>query len=336
MGQMNYWFEGQMPVPEGYGPPPSRADLVTVHPGFVDSPSVVLHRFGTDLGYVAWRQALPGRHGAVEVRVSERNPTPLFGAGLIDAIPDGAIEAAARVRRGGSLVQGRMSRPERGRIGRFGWKAQTATLEGFVRAAAATELGLEVPGRHQANDPRAPGLPAPGPDLDQAECDSLVAYVRGLPAPLARGPEDETDKARIRAGSATFKSIGCAQCHLPKLGEVVGIYSDLLLHDMGPDLADTASYSVFIGSQAGAGDRPAVLPPGTATAQEWRTPPLWGLSESAPYLHDGRAATLDQAIRQHGGEAEPSAVRYANLSRVKKRQLDAFLMSLGVPAPADP
>jgi CxxC motif-containing protein (DUF1111 family) len=156
--------------------------------------------------------------------------------------------------------------------------------------------------------------------------------VRNLPAPAARAPVDDQDEARIKAGGTTFRSIGCAQCHVPKLGDVAGIYSDLLLHDIGPELADTAGYGVFTGSRTGfRGLDPAGgLAP--SMSQQWRTPPLWGLSDSGPYLHDGRAGTLDQAIRLHGGEAEQSALRYAHLTPLRRRQLDAFLRSLGVPA----
>ena len=108
----------------------TRADprvLAAIHAGFQDSRSVVLHRYGTDPTYNAWRELVPGRHGSISVRSSERNPPPLFGAGLIDAIPGEAIEAAARRRLAGSpQVKGRVSRLKDGRIGRFGWKAQTA------------------------------------------------------------------------------------------------------------------------------------------------------------------------------------------------------------------
>ena len=110
----------------------------------------------------------------------------MFGAGRIDAIPDEAIEAAAKRRSSGSAqTKGRVSRLKDGRIGRFGWKAQTATLEEFVLSAAAGEMGLEVPGRHQAADPRLPGLAAKGLDMDQDECNLLIDYVRSLPAPIA-------------------------------------------------------------------------------------------------------------------------------------------------------
>ena len=160
----------------------TRADsrgMAAIHPGFRDARSVVLHRYGTDPTYNAWRGLVPGQHGSVLVQTSERNPPPLFGAGLIDAIPDAVIEAAARRKASGtSSVKGRVSRLKDGRIGRFGWKAQTATLEEFVLSAAAGEMGLEVPGRRQAADPRLPGLGASGLDMDEADCETLVDYVR--------------------------------------------------------------------------------------------------------------------------------------------------------------
>lgn len=311
--------------------------LAAIHPGFPRSPSLVLHRFGTDHGYHAWRAAVPGAHGTVLVRTSERNPTPLFGVGLIEAIPDAAIEAAARRKfPGSSRVKGRVSRLDDGRVGRFGWKAQTATLREFVLSAAAAEIGLEVPGHRQAGDPRLPGLAAPGLDLDEDDCDALTAYVRGLPAPVVREPADASEAAQLKAGEATFKAIGCAACHLPKLGDVEGIYSDLLLHDMSPRLGDTDSYGVFVAQPAGAG---AVAPANggarggesAATVREWRTPPLWGLRDSAPYLHDGRAPTVDQAVTRHGGQGAPASQRYAQLSPRRKQQLGAFLLSLSAP-----
>ena len=117
-----------------------RADprfLASIHPGFEGSRSVVLHRYGTDPAYHTWRESVPGQHGSVSVRSTQRNPPPLFGLGLIDTIPDAAIEAAARRKiPGPPPVKGRVSRLKDGRIGRFGWKAQTATLEEFVLSAA--------------------------------------------------------------------------------------------------------------------------------------------------------------------------------------------------------
>jgi CxxC motif-containing protein (DUF1111 family) len=304
------------------------ADLVQVHAGFRDTPSVVLHRYGPDPDYRSWREQVPGQHGRVFIRSSQRNPTPLFGTGLIDAIPDDVLEAAARRRFAAwPQVKGRLSRLSDGRIGRFGWKAQTATLQDFVLTAAAVELGLEVPGRPQAGDPRFPALPAPGLDLDQNECDALAAYVRSLPAPEPQEPDTPKEAQQSKAGATLFRSIGCAACHVPKMGAVDGIYSDLLLHDMSPELSDTSLYGAF----AARAPAPAGKIQAGASVTEWRTPPLWGLRDSAPYLHDGRAETIDQAIRSHGGQASASAQRYAQLSPRELAQLDAFLRALAAP-----
>lgn len=335
-GKYEYRFGGDLPAssrPEFHADPRL---LATIHPGFAEARSVVLHRYGTDPTYNAWRALVPGRHGSILIQSSERNPPSLFGAGLIDAISDDAIEVAAKRKSAGTgQAKGRVSRLKDGRIGRFGWKAQTATLEEFVLSAAAGEIGLEVPGRHQAADPRLPGLAAKGLDMDKAECDDLVDYVRSLPAPVAIMPDVDKDLAPIKAGESAFKSIGCASCHIPKLGQVDGIYSDLLLHDMGPQLGDSDTYTVFVGEPSRAGgpavtDRPGGGT-GPTTAREWRTPPLWGLRDSGPYLHDGRAATIAQAITLHAGQGAISARRYAELATRRKQQIEAFLMSLAAP-----
>ena len=118
------------------------------------------------------------------VALSARNPPPLFGAGLIDAVSNADLETVAL--RQPQEVRGRVHRLKDGRIGRFGWKAQVATLEDFVLNACANELGLEVPGHHQAASPLAPDAKARGMDLTPGECNALVAYVRGLPPPVRR------------------------------------------------------------------------------------------------------------------------------------------------------
>jgi CxxC motif-containing protein (DUF1111 family) len=312
-------------------------ELVRIHPGFREAPSVVLHRYGNDADYRVWREWVLGPHGNLTMRSSQRNPTPLFGMGLIDGIGDEAIEAAARRKHPGwPEVNGRVARLADGRVGRFGWKAQTATLREFVLSAAAVELGLEVPGHAQAGDPRVPPIKAPGLDLDRAECDALTAFVRSLPRPVVSAPANHRDESARKAARSLFRSIGCAECHVEKLGGVEGIYSDLLLHAMSPELADTSSYAAFLaadppaakvvpaGARAGRATRPAAV-------EEWRTPPLWGLRDSAPYLHDGRAATLDEAIRLHGGEASASARRYRQLTPREQSLLQTFLLSLAAP-----
>ncbi len=338
----NDGFEYRLGTPASArsGPPrapgANLADLVQIHPGFRDAPSVVLHRFGNDADYRFWREWVLGRHRAIVFRTSQRNPTPLFGAGLIDRIPEPVIEAAARRRHPGwPQVKGRPARRADGRIGRFGWKAQTASLSEFVHAAAAVEMGLEVPGHAQAADPRVPPLKASGLDMDAAECDALVAYVRSLRAPKPLARANPKDERAIKAGKALFKAIGCAECHVPQLGSVENLYSDLLLHVMSPDLGDTAAYGAFLASSDAKPAKKADVAParrsGAATEEEWRTPPLWGLRDSAPYLHDGRADTIEEAIRLHGGEASASALRYEKLPAREQAELQFFLLSLAAP-----
>jgi CxxC motif-containing protein (DUF1111 family) len=287
------------------------------------------------------KQSLPRN---LAVGRSQRNPTALFGAGLIDAIPDHVIEEqAARTRTRFPEIHGRVSRPEDGRVGRFGWKAQISTLREFVLTACSVELGLEVPGHPQGGDPQVPDIRAPGLDLTSSECDDLFAFIRSLRAPREQDGLDDGSASEIRAGKELFRSIGCGVCHVPDLGDVQGIYSDLLLHDMGPESSDTGSYRVF---------RPEPMSPGLAapdlraeghpenkrpatteaTEREWRTPPLWGIRDSSPYLHDGRADTLDQAIALHGGQGKDSAARYFGLSPRRRQQVQAFLKSLVAPA----
>jgi CxxC motif-containing protein (DUF1111 family) len=284
--------------------------------------------------------------GASLVR-SQRNPTALFGAGRIEAIPEAALLAAAQKKYPAfPEVQGRVSRLKDGRIGRFGWKAQTASLRDFTLTACAVELGLEVEGQPQAIIPQAPRYKAAGKDMTDRECDALIAFVGSLPAPAARVPVGATESEAIKAGREVFARIGCAACHSPRLGEVEGIYSDLLLHDMGQDLADAGAYSP--GDDFGDGDPEPLTPPVAADGrpapkaaaakaivgarrQEWRTPPLWGVRDSGPYLHDGRAETIEQAVALHGGQGEPSAQRYFKLSPKERQQLQTFLKSLVAP-----
>jgi CxxC motif-containing protein (DUF1111 family) len=425
---------------------PNLDELVKVHAGFRTARSVVLHRFGTDAGYDAWRDKMIGtdqffnpvfsnlggdaraanemlllrsridmrgfqpqaQFGEFTLVRSQRNPTALFGAGLLDAIPESALIAASKeTDKRFPEIQGRISRQKDGRFGRFGWKAQTPSLKDFVLTACAVELGLEVPDHPQAGVPLSPKYKSGGLDLTGPECGALESYVRALPAPVRRAATSPAEAAAIAAGAKTFETIGCASCHRPKLGPVAGLYSDLLLHDMGPELGDTGAYGVFVPDSSegentdeiptldGPGEfaiqaealpvpatapaevaTPAAVPapaptPAPATAptapaavvavaaptapfgvqavvpgmpgrvekppkfgaarQEWRTPPLWGVRDSGPYLHDGRAETLDQAIAFHGGQGEPTARRYFQLAPKERLNLQAFLKSLVAP-----
>ncbi len=287
-------------------------------------------------------QGLQGHAGNFTFVHSRRNATALFGAGLIDKIPDSVlIDKAKQAYKDFPEIQGRVAKQKDGTIGRFGWKDQKSSLYEFAMTACAVELGLDVPDHPQAGLPVDAKYKAKGHDMDQAECDALVDYLRNLPAPVQHKASNDKEAEVLRAGAKQFAAVGCANCHAEKLGEVAGIYSDLLLHDMGPELGDSGNYGAFVPNTPEE-DQDEALPSinqqqgfmgltmaatvaskadrektAGALRQEWRTPPLWGVRDSAPYMHDGRADTLEQAIAFHGGEAEPlgQAVFHAQAAR---------------------
>ena len=163
---------------------------------------------------------------------------------------------------------------------------------------------------------------APKPELDDAQLDAVVTYIRALAPPARRNPQDP----RVADGESLFRAIGCSDCHRDALhvsdfalqpaldGAEIHPYTDLLLHDMGEGLAD------------GRDDF-------DAGSRDWRTPPLWGSSspgkaETRNFLHDGRARTPTEAILWHGGEAQASADAFRNLPKPQRHALLAFLNSL--------
>lgn len=312
-----------------------REELVPLHAGFATSASLVLHRHTRDDATAKWFTDRPDATASFRFQITQRNTPALFGAGLIDAIPDAVIEAAGRRSQQGG-TPGRVPRRPDGTIGRFGWKAQAATLDEFVRNACSIELGLEVPGRHQVMTPDGRGQ-APGLDLSDAECQALTEYVRALPRPVNRPPHGLVEAWAIGEGRKLFSTVGCESCHLPTLGTIHGLYSDLLLHDLGGGLVDAgAYYGTPLPESPGEGPRIELAtgePPKPAEPSEWRTPPLWGMRDSGPYLHDGRAATIEQAIHLHGGQGEPSARSFAALNPADRTRLRTFLFSLAAPPP---
>jgi CxxC motif-containing protein (DUF1111 family) len=269
------------------------------------------------------------------VHLSQRNTPALFGAQLIDEIPDRVIIAQERTEQlrwggapSGSEDQpvGRTLRLAEGRVGRFGWKGQTTSLSEFVQAACANELGLGNPGHPQPRPLGKPDYEPCGLDLTAEQCDQLTAFVASLPRPVERLPDGSAGE-QVPAGRRLFSRIGCADCHTPDLGSVQGIYSDLLLHRMGEDLVGDGSYNDPPPDKP----RDDPSPIQTPAPGEWRTPPLWGVADSAPYLHDGRAATLEEAIKQHGGQGARAAGRFAALSKAEQAQLITFLKTLRAP-----
>lgn len=281
--------------------------------------------------------SIPGHRCQVQIPteanvIARRSPIPVFGAGLVEAIPDETIVVQEDPEdRDGDGISGRAARitdlvSGRERIGRFGWKAQHATLLAFSADAYRNEMGI-------TND-LLPNEVALGVDAETlAVCsparkgvedvrdrrtgmrgiDNFENFMRLL-APIERGPEDD----ETRSGEQLFQSFGCASCHTPFLHtgrhsnpvfdqKAVRLFSDLLLHDVGT------------------GDG---IPQAAAQANEIRTPALWGLRLRRPLLHDGSAATVDQAIRRHAVEALSSADRYREGTVGERSALLTFLMSL--------
>jgi CxxC motif-containing protein (DUF1111 family) len=281
-----------------------------------------------------------------EVVVTQRNTPALFGDGLIDAVPDDTLVAqerahstAARIAGLSSArdakVRGRVSRLADGRIGRFGWKLEFASLNDFVKAACANELGLANPNQPQATPLGQLAYKGKGEDLTDEQCGLMADFIRALPAPSEVAPTESHESTLARTGRTLFQSIGCADCHTESVGPAVGIYSDLLLHDMGIDLEATTGYrqsdcNVLLPAPNVRNDKFAASQ--QPTPAEWRTAPLWGVADSAPYLHDGRAATLEAAIELHGGEAVDVTATFQALPPDQRAALVAFLKTLRAPS----
>ncbi len=261
-------------------------------------------------------------------------PTALFGAGWIDRIPTQAISRNA-ARRGAKLglaevtgdfsgvPVGRVPFTADGRVGKFGWKGDFATLKEFVAAACANELGLGTPHTAQAK-PLHKTAADVSPDLTDKQFGQLVAFVDTLPRPV------EVSNPTAERGKEMFGTVGCAACHVPDMGGVKGVYSDFLLYTIEDKQPDGGEYG-----------RPPVSaenarPSGVPTSQEWKTPALWGVADSGPYLHDGSAATLKDAIARHQGDAKSVTAAYQKLSDADRAAVIAFLESLKAPPDASP
>ena len=274
----------------------------------------------------AVREVVPREANVVAQRVT----TPLFGAGLIEAISDNDI-VLGMLRLKPFGITGRVSvvhdvASGKYRIGRFGWKAQQATLLSFSGDAYLNEMGItnrlfpteNAPNGNTALLARfdlAPDIedhtdPADG----KADIDRLADFMRLL-APPPRQPVT----GNAIAGERLFASLDCAVCHTPSMRteknlvaalseKTVGLFSDLLLHDMGA-LGDGIAQ-------------------GTAGVREMRTAPLWGLRVRPTLLHDGRANSIDAAIRGHDGEAKNSRDRYTASNAAERQALLDFLNTL--------
>lgn len=175
------------------------------------------------------------------LRTQSVNTTPLFGIGWIDCISDKSITHYSMKRKLSGTVKemsldfsdnigGRVRILPDGRVGKFGWKAQFATLKEFVAAACANEIGLGTPYSQQAV-PLGSDYPTDiPPDLDRRQFKAMVGFVATLPKPVERLPENEELRKAAIHGKELFNTIGCAVCHVPNMGGVEGVYSDFKLH----------------------------------------------------------------------------------------------------------
>jgi CxxC motif-containing protein (DUF1111 family) len=299
-----------------------------------------------DAGNCTIKQPNFAQHLALN-NVSFRIPTPTFGAGLIENIPEETIYAnmQANSRQKQSLgISGQVNRDGNdGMITRFGWKAQNKSLEVFAGEAYNVEMGvtneLFENERASPDEALAGGLPANcrmNPTPEDATVMNPSQYV-GVPSDvvafamfmrLLAPPTPSTNSPggaqSIANGSHNFNAIGCAMCHTPTLQTAASavtpslskvnanLYSDLLIHHMGTNLADGVS-------QGGAGP------------DQFRSAPLWGLGQRIFLLHDGRTTDLVDAIKEHassGSEANGVISNFKQLSPQQQQDLLNFLRSL--------
>jgi CxxC motif-containing protein (DUF1111 family) len=268
------------------------------------------------------------------VLISPRTAPSVFGLGLLEAVPEADILARADEDDGdGDGISGRPNyvwdvKRKVKALGRFGWKANQPGLEQQNSGAFVGDLGISSPLFPTQNCP-GPQAACTGalhggePEIDQKKIDDVTLYTRVLGVPARR----RFDRPDVLAGKALFADLGCASCHTPRMRTAAATelselsdqtffpYTDLLLHDMGEELADGR-------------------PDFEATGSEWRTPPLWGLglmetvNHHTRLLHDGRARDVSEAILWHGGEAEAAREAYRSLSSDERALLLTFLDSL--------
>jgi len=267
------------------------------------------------------------------VRIGPRIAPPIFGVGLLEAVPERTITDHADPRDSdGDGISGRPNRVIDARsgalvLGRFGWKANVPTVEQQNASAFNGDIGITTPIFPKQNCPDGQRAceAAPGggrPEVDARKLQRVTFYARTLAVPARR----DVGRADTSAGERSFSDLGCATCHRLELKtgrsdvaalaeQTIRPYTDMLLHDMGPGLAD---------------GRPDSL----ATGSEWRTPPLWGIglvrtvNGHTRFLHDGRARSIEEAILWHGGEAAAATQRFRKLPRRERENLIAFLRSL--------
>jgi CxxC motif-containing protein (DUF1111 family) len=281
--------------------------------------------------------------------IQNRHVPPTFGAGLIDSIADATILANAIDQGLGihGTVNMGVDYLGNSRVGRFGFKAQQPTLVQISAAALNHDLGVTNFVFPVEDLPQGQPIPA-GCDLatnhpndeDTLDNGPPTVFLNTYGTLFSAPPAPSAFSSSAQNGEKVFNSVGCAKCHVESLttassvlvpslsrctlaencnftftssqalaNQIVNLYSDLLLHDMGPVLADG-------------------IPQGQASGSQWRTTPLWGLSHRTAYLHDGRTTSLTTAIQSHGGEATIVIQNFSGLSSSDQQDLLNFLNSL--------
>ena len=266
------------------------------------------------------------------ILTSPRNAPPVFGLGLLEAIPESDLLVLADEQdTNGDGISGKPNYAwdiarQQMKLGRFGWKAANPSLAQQTADAFHQDMGVTsafyFPVEHCESQANCTAGIGPAPDISRDFVDLTAFYSQSLGVPAPRG-FDQTD---VQQGRRLFLALNCAACHvpahttgihpLPELsGQVIYPYTDLLLHDMGDGLADGR-------------------PDHAANGREWRTPPLWGIgltqivNPKATFLHDGRARTLEEAILWHDGEGAIAKEKYRKLSKQDRNRLIRFLESL--------
>ena len=266
-----------------------------------------------------------------DAMLSPRIGMTMYGLGLLEAIPEETILSYADPDDlDGDGISGRPNyvyHTPTGEvlIGRFGWKANTATVLDQTCQAAVNDMGLtnRIYPTHQ--DDRIKDVKAPDGkpyELPDHQLDNMVFYARTLAVPAPRG----LNRLDVRRGAARFKDLGCDKCHVPSMttgtsdikvlsNQVIYAYTDMLLHDMGEELSDHR-------------------PDHGAYGHEWKTRPLWGIglnytvNNYENYLHDGRARTIEEAILWHGGEAKEIRLKFMALPKQQRDEVITFLKAL--------
>ena len=339
-------FELPFRASMGLGPLYIRASCAACHaddargPGAVTKMAAGEPAVALPYGHTVRPQMTAGATMGIEApagaATSLRVGPAVFARGYIEAIADSEIERVEQEQAAAGVVSGRANRVtyasqanpdtrfnrhqpgDTGLIGRFGLKARIATVDEFAADAFQGDMGLTSPLRPDEL-PNPDGLAddqRPGVDVTADDVNVVADYVRMLTLPKRAAPS--------AAGAALFAQAGCATCHVPSLRTATDypitllaatdalVYSDLLLHDMGAELAD------------GIAD-------GSATGSEWRTAPLVGMRFFRSFLHDGRAKTLRDAVVAHGGtgsEAVTAAAAFQGLATADQERLLDFVAGL--------